>query len=1179
MANPAERSRYSPLLTAVVVALLIGGVGAPPAGAQSSTCPQATPAYTGPCGPTFVLPGWGDAGGWTNPEQYETIQLADVDGDDDEELLARTPAGVSIHDFDRTVGQWRPQVDANEVPLILTEFANPPPLTTANPRPPATDWTRPQYYDTIQAADVDGQKGEEILARAAAGLIVYKFTPGASPGHGSWRKLPVSDAFGDPYWGADPSNYTTIQTGDLNGDGDAEVFGRQGDGIVAVNWTGGAGLPWSLLPELNVLGDRDEGKNPAYYTSLQAANIDGDSREELVLRDRSGVGAYKLRSGRWTHVNKLGGTFADVPETADCPFVPSPSCFGTGPTYYGTIQLADVDGNGRDELLGRASDGLRVRRYGGDTPALWGLLPTLAALSDANGWTPQQYWETIQFADINADGRAEALARGPAGLNAWSYDPDSKTWNQLTPSTALALADDPWGSDRSYYSTIETGDVDGDKRADLIARGPYGIRTWFFNRRGTGGWERYRVEGYAQFATAGQQAAFTELNARAKTQGLIPGTVATVRDVWAGENAPAPTDLTTLQSQLATFGACVNQSSPVPPQYLTCTPPAGSSGFTAADWTSVLNEILAELYWAEQVVGHLNQVQSIRQSLFLEQNAQLPQIGKDLQLAAAASTPAQYDPKGLLVGMFGIASSLAAEALGPAGMPLAVVAELISTLPSATPSLTSAFDGTYSDLQNRFANSIADVDKALAEHSQIMRQDSGLLTLVGRLRALGTWELDAVGMASAGRQGFALSVYKTLLPTIWARYVISGCQSRGDVDCSPPPSGPWMAGNSDAFTAIGPPNPPNSIDPCSPGDDISVCEFVAPPADLANRLWGQVSPSCAYVPGNSATTWTFGCDLGVDPSVTAADTSTVSASQRWSFPPYTGVPVMPPSLAGSADAIGGNRAVLRLKGRVALPRAFALRRARVVADRLLFERGGARELVRHRSGRRLPPLILSPPRGSSKGVFASQRRGRPQVRLRLRRSGRRTLSFRLRAGNLMLPNAPAACSGTRPGVDLATEPITLHTRLRIEVRRRAIPIDLRPQWKCRRDSRGTVRRLVVQRPRIRKPRGRALSLAVSGPGRIRVGGRPLYRITVRNGRRTTAHDVIIRAILPRGLTLRRGAARHALWRLPALRPGRSRTFRLRPGRWRSGVRVGCLTVVAGAIDTAPAKRRICTRGP
>jgi hypothetical protein len=47
------------------------------------------------------------------------------------------------------VGQWRPQVNANGTPIALSAFASQAPGET-----PATDWTKPQYYSTIQTAHI-----------------------------------------------------------------------------------------------------------------------------------------------------------------------------------------------------------------------------------------------------------------------------------------------------------------------------------------------------------------------------------------------------------------------------------------------------------------------------------------------------------------------------------------------------------------------------------------------------------------------------------------------------------------------------------------------------------------------------------------------------------------------------------------------------------------------------------------------------------------------------------------------------------------------------------------------------------------------------------------------------------------------------------------------------------------
>jgi uncharacterized repeat protein (TIGR01451 family) len=1218
MARPASPCRRIVLFVAAVVALVLGP-GASPAPAQSKTCPQTTPAYTGPCGPTFELPAWGDAGGWTDPEQYETIQLADVDGDGADELLARTPAGVAIHVFDKTLGQWRPQVDAKDVPAMLTEFASPPPLTTANPSPPATDWTLPQYYDTIQAADIDGQKGEEILGRSASGLIVFKFTPGASPGQGSWSQLTTSGPFTDADgWNTGPFDYATIQTGDIDGNGDAEVIGRNGQGLYAFNWTGSS---WKQLALFSDLGDKGGFNDPRYWPSIQLANLDGDLRDELVARDASGLSAYKYRSASWTKISRFYKPFSDNPSGGpDCPFTfPGNTCFGAGPAYYGTIQFADVDGNGRDELLGRASDGLRMLRYRGDTPDAWGRLATLSDLSDANGYTAQQYWETLQFADINGDGRAEALARDKNGLNAWSYDPGSKAWTKLAPSTPLALADDPWGGDRSYYSTIETGDVDGDRRSDVVARGPYGIRTWFYNRRATGGWERFLEGGYPDFPTracssgvappCGQQAAFNELNQQAHTPtwGLLGPGQDTVRDVWAAASPPSYDELTKLHDGLVRLGNCVNASGS-PPQYQTCTPPTAPT-FTADEWTKVLNEMFAELYWASGVWSHIYDsatgLAANWQQLVTQQLAQLPAIANELNIGAAGNVQTQLNPREWLSGALSLGAT--GLALDPATAPIAAIlqtaAEVISLIPSASPLFTDPFTGAYNDLQAKFADAASEASKAIREQSQLVRQDANLLRLVGELNQRRTWKLDPAAMASSGGLGFALWVYRELLPALYVRYVISSCQPDssefGVERCTAPATdAPGMLGSSTNFTAIGPPPVPNA--PFKWGLPCYVnlilredCTFSALPSNLA-KIWAPVSDGCTYDPNDNTKAWTFTCNLGVDPKKSISDSP---ANDRiWHFPTYTGTPYVDststPRTTGSATTVGvdststsgtagsatrvrARGVALRLRTRIALPRPVSLRRATVSVERLLHEPAG--ELVRRRFRR---PLRLAggPLRSDGSRVFASRTRRGPLVRLRLRRVGSGLLSIDMRVRRARV-SLPRACSGTRPGVDLATGRIPLNTRLRVRAGRRLRVVSLSPDWRCRRNRVGAVQRLVAARRQVGSPRRSALAVAIRGLRRVRAGRTATFRINVRNPGPTTAYDVLVRAELPPGFRARgtRRTGAQVLWRLARLRPGQSKTMRLRVGIARSARGTKRMAVVTQAIDTRPSRRAVSTR--
>ena len=1176
--------RTATILVSALVALLGGllGAAAPRAAAQSSqACPAADPTYTGPCGPTFVLPSWGDAGGWKDPSQYSTIQLADIDGDGADELLGRTPAGLAVHKFDTTYGEWRPQVNADNVPVILSEFANPPYLTTANPNPPATDWTQPWYYDTIQTADIDGQPGEEILGRSSAGMIVFKYTAGASGQAGSWSQLSSSGPFSDnDGFVNNPSTYTTIQTGDLDGNGDYELIGRTSSGLEAYDWTGSS---WSSLPGIPFLSDRNGFNQAQYYADIQVSNWTTGPRDNVSNRIEEGVTAVQLTDGHWQGL-------AD-----DVPFSPFPSggpgcCFSNGnswadsPSYYSTIQYADITGGGGDELIGRGGDGLVAWFFTGDTPQTgWKPLGTLSALSDANNWNQPQYYETIQTANIDGVGAVELLARGPQGVSAYSFNPITG-WSAVS-NSLLALQDDPWANDPSYYSTIQAGDVDGDGQDELIGRGPYGIRTWFFNRRGTGTWERYLPYGYPAFSTQGRRAAYSELNSQARARGDITGTEQTVRDVWASENAPGASTLAQLNSDLLAIGNCSGETSQNPPQYSTCTPPSGSSGFTAADWTAVMNEIFAELYWAQQVVAFLGDsgLGGAMGKIFLSENASLPALDAQLQLAQAETVNTQFDLVDAFSNIAGIAGTIAGEEPG-IGTALWIVSELLSIFPSGSPTLTGTLQGTYDQLVNTFATGFSEAENVLNQQSQLIRQDRSLLSLVAQLYRNGTWNLDLVGMESAAQQGFSLWVYQTLLPTIWARYGITNCVTsppgtNNFIDCQPPPTGPWLicSGSCTSFSALGPPQ--SAQYPCFyateshyPYDEGWDCWFQGVPNNPTSLIWGQIQPRCAYQPGNSNTAWTYGCNLGVDPqktiNVALVDPFLVTP---WDFPTYQGSPETVASSAGVATGIGARTAALSLRGRVALPRRVNLRRAAVTLDRFLYEPGNG-ELVRA-GGRRAGRLALkrARPRSGVHGAFASPAARRPRARLRLRRVSRARLAFRLRLGKARLPVPPNACSGTRPGIDLAARPVLLHTRLRIRTRRgRPVVIPLKFRWRCRRNALGTVSRLVLSRPRrLALPR-RPLELRVRGPRGTASKRAWSYRVAVHNPGRSPAYDGRVHA------RLAASSGGRSVWRFRRLGPGRTRVIRFKAPVIRRAAGSRCPVIVAIAIRTRPARTSACT---
>jgi hypothetical protein len=49
---------------------------------------------------------------WSQPLYYQSIQLGDLDGDGNDELVGRDAFGVHVYYFDETQGTWLPMLDA-----------------------------------------------------------------------------------------------------------------------------------------------------------------------------------------------------------------------------------------------------------------------------------------------------------------------------------------------------------------------------------------------------------------------------------------------------------------------------------------------------------------------------------------------------------------------------------------------------------------------------------------------------------------------------------------------------------------------------------------------------------------------------------------------------------------------------------------------------------------------------------------------------------------------------------------------------------------------------------------------------------------------------------------------------------------------------------------------------------
>ena len=1157
-----------------------------------------------------------DADGYDDPSLYLTIKAADVDGEGKAELVSRTHVGVAVYDWNAS--GWSPGP-------TMPAFNDP-------------GCTAPACYLDLRTADVTGSNTDALIGRDGGGVSAWSASPQGSP----WQQLDPSRPLSAPFMdqssspdcvfggsgagsgdclGSSPAYYETLQLADIDGKPGAELLARASDGLRAKRFTGN----WVTYDDAN----------PALQYGFPSWDHNTGVVDAIDHTESVGEGGGPVTFNfTGTAVQVIGPTGPDLGEISfnlDLPPDQGPS---------GTFQQNAQSRHAQQVMFTatRLTPGphtLTIYPEGFETAIdaikvipgpNWTSLATLGDLAGAaSAWssTPGK-WASIQTANLDGQGGREVLALDGDGLQAWTYNAGSTAWSKLAPSTPLGLGANPWLTHPEYYSTIHTGDVDGDGRDDVIARGPYGIRTWFYNRRGTGGWERYLADGYPAFSSQGaqnEQNAFAALNALAIQQGLIPS--GTLRDVWAGENPPQPGDLTRLVESLPGIANCGTPAGN-PPQVASCTPPAGSTGFTGAQWTAVVNQMLAESDAAGEVLAFFSDLHGMRDDLFLQENAELPAIGDDLGLQAAAGNTAQFNPLALMSGSLGIAASLAGlvPGIGPElSAALWVAAEATSMIPQTSPTATSsAFPSTYAGLQTRFATMVSETEKGMAVMSQQVRQDASLLGLVSQLRASGPWatnNLDTIGMESAANQGFAIWVYQTLMPTVYDRYDITQCAVYGNALCYGPSAGTTgviggaTSQNNEVpfnFIAPGPQRDLAGGVPCKNDeqDEVPDCTFTTPPSALLNSVWGTPSDQCTYVPGKSGTAWTFGCNAGVN-------VQTSIGANTWNFTSHSGSFDVSTSHCGwpfggcgnatqvrsaarvrararTAQGLGGrppirlgrprsgrrrpDRGRAQIRAEISMPRGMRLAGATVRLNRLLFE-PGYRELTAPRARRGEQPLKLRLSRVGA-GRFAAATRGRRPVRVTVHRERRGGASLTVTSARVY--HTPRACHALPASVALKTRPLWLHTRLVISDGHNRKRIELHHHVRCRRDARGNVDRLEYVRYRHHRLRP-GLAVTLRGPRSVTPGAIARYVARVHNRRH--GRDRIVSSLWD--ITLIEGARTQ---RIHELRRGRTRTvsFTVSVPRSAGTVRVlatprgrFCVGVGAGAPGARANTAHVCSR--
>lgn len=402
-------------------------------------------------------------------------------------------------------------------------------------------WLNPEYFETIQTGDVDGDGVADLIARDASGLHLYMYDGSL----GTWKPVLttqggselVLDYFSDANgWANSKTYYATIKLVHLN-QGATKLVARAPDGLTVFEFVRGEdrlGFPtgswkqdskagpfpdkagWGAAPyglslrygrvidasdAFGVVGWGKDGletyqwngvgwtrlagtpgfgdaaSQVASVLSMQIASIDNNDPDRLLVIGDKGLAAYAF-------VPKVGWQIS-VSEPAGL-FTSAAGCDAGSQTCAYTLQTARLSGEPKPVIMARRG-GCSKRGTGMMGVALnpengqWRVVFASGPFDDC---VPQSFADVRNFgsimaADIDGDGSDELIGRGPNGVLAYRWDRSKGRWSPLV-TNAPALTDALWGSDPAYWASLRTARIDGSKHA-LLARGSAGMRTWLYD--------------------------------------------------------------------------------------------------------------------------------------------------------------------------------------------------------------------------------------------------------------------------------------------------------------------------------------------------------------------------------------------------------------------------------------------------------------------------------------------------------------------------------------------------------------------------------------------------------------------------------------------------------------------------------------------------------------------------
>lgn len=270
----------------------------------------------------------------------------------------------------------------------------------------AQGWRAERYGATLQLGDLDEDGDADVCGRGSAGLWCAKSNGTNGFATATVWTSATADFSNAQGWDSASSYYLSIRLGDVDGDGDADACGRHAAGVWCAKSTGSAFAAKTLWLSQD-FGDSNGYLPPEHGATLMLGDINGDDRADVCARGRLGIrcGLAKTTGNGFHNTTLwLQGPFSDA------------DGWESDSVKYRSIQLADVNGDGLADVCGRNDTGIVCAFSNGTNKFRNYMHLKNVDFHDIDGWAPAEHGATIRFADINEDGMADVCGRAVSGI-------------------------------------------------------------------------------------------------------------------------------------------------------------------------------------------------------------------------------------------------------------------------------------------------------------------------------------------------------------------------------------------------------------------------------------------------------------------------------------------------------------------------------------------------------------------------------------------------------------------------------------------------------------------------------------------------------------------------------------------------------------------------------------------